>query len=737
MCDRPRIHVLLRLLSPLAALVVAFSATTASTQVEAAEGPPAKVFRAGAYAMDVTPDWFPIVVNGGFQPRYAKEAVDPLHARCLVLDDGAGQVAIVLVDSCVIDRPLFDEAKRLAHEASGIPVERMFMAATHTHSAPAVVGALNTPPDERYCKFLPRRIAEGIRRAQANLVPAKVGWGIGKLPELAKSRRWIARPDKIKIDPFGEPTTRATMHPGFRNPEWEEESGPMDPHVSVLAVKRQDGRPLALLAAFSIHYVGAPVLSADYFGAFANRIGELIGPQGVDPAFVGILANGTSGDAYIRDYGRESARKFDRFSVADAVARVALKEYRSMQFHDWVPLVTREEKLELAVRKPKLDWAKKVLAEAEGGELKTMSQVYAGEQVLLSKMPPTRELKLQTLRIGGLGIVGIPCEVFAITGLKIRYRSPLEPTFVISLANGWDGYLPPPEQMAMGGYTTWLARSSCLEAEAEPKIVAKVMEMLEGIAGDAKVARVAPIPAPYAAAVLASKPTVYWRLEEMNGPEAIDAISGRAPGTFETQVAYFMPGPRPEPFPGFYAENSAPHFVGQRMKAELADPGTTYSVELWCYNAMPVDARPVTGYLFARGPGTGDETPSGDCLGIGGTETGAGKLFFHTGDDAKEALVGKTEIGLRSWDRPKSWHHVVLVRDGDRVTVYLNGNTVPEISARGAPPCPAGAARILLGGRADNTANFEGKIDEVAIYRRALPPEEIARHYRAATGTAR
>ncbi|MDZ7619439.1 MAG: hypothetical protein U1E05_20765, partial [Patescibacteria group bacterium] len=182
---------------------------------EADGAPPAGqpgTFRAGAHAQNITPDWFPVVVNGGFQPRYAEQVLDPLHARCLVLDDGAGQLAIVVVDSCVMDRALIDEAKQKAHKLTGIPTSRMFVSATHTHSAPAVVGALGTEPDERYRAWLPGKIAEGIQKARRNLAPAEVGWAVEGLPGLPQSRRWIARPDRIKVDPFGESTTRATMH---------------------------------------------------------------------------------------------------------------------------------------------------------------------------------------------------------------------------------------------------------------------------------------------------------------------------------------------------------------------------------------------------------------------------------------------------------------------------------------------------------------------------------------------
>jgi len=152
-------------------------------------------FRAGAVAVDITPEQFPIVVNGGFQPRYAEKAHDPLHARGLVLDDGETQIAIVVVDSCVLDRPILDDAKRRAEQLTGIPTSRMFISATHTHSAPAVVGALGTDPDERYRDFLTKKIAEAVQQAQKNLASAQIGWAVGSLPGVPQSRRWIARPD--------------------------------------------------------------------------------------------------------------------------------------------------------------------------------------------------------------------------------------------------------------------------------------------------------------------------------------------------------------------------------------------------------------------------------------------------------------------------------------------------------------------------------------------------------------
>ena len=64
--------------------------------------------------------------------------------------------------------------------------------------------------------------------------------------------------------------------------------------LGAVASARADDKPLALFANYSLHYVGdMPALSADYFGVFAEVIGQKLK---AGPGFVGILSNGTSGD---------------------------------------------------------------------------------------------------------------------------------------------------------------------------------------------------------------------------------------------------------------------------------------------------------------------------------------------------------------------------------------------------------------------------------------------------------
>src|SRR5690606_133062 len=124
-------------------------------------------------------------------------------ARGLVLDDGNTRLAIVVSDLCMVSRETLDEAKRRANKATGIPMQNMMMSATHTHSAGTACSVFQSDPDKEYLKFLTQRIAEAVIRANNNLTPARIGWGVGSEPTQVFNRRWKMKPGKPLTNPFG------------------------------------------------------------------------------------------------------------------------------------------------------------------------------------------------------------------------------------------------------------------------------------------------------------------------------------------------------------------------------------------------------------------------------------------------------------------------------------------------------------------------------------------------------
>lgn len=446
---------------------------------------PKPVFRAGAATSNITPPLGSPIV-GGWNPVPATYVHDELHARALVLDDGSTRLAIVVCDNVGIPRYVFDAAKRAIQEKTGMPVENMLMSADHTHSAVNArgkSGILEQPLDE-YQKFLVSRISDAVICAIHNLAPARIGWGAGSEPSQVFNRRWKMKPGTDLRNPFGG-IDQVRMNPRRGDPNLLEPAGPTDPEISFISVQSAAGRPLALLANYSLHYVGGvggASVSADYYGVFARRIGELMGAVDQDPPFVGMMSNGTSGNINNIDFRHADARKYQPFEkitlVANQVAAEVYRAVQGVQYRDWVPLGAAVKEIPIAVRVPgpkDIAWAEAVLKNPP--KIHVHEQVYAQRTLGMKDYPARLQIMLQALRVGDLGIAAIPNEVFVQTGLEIKKSSPFPRTFTIELANGWYGYLPTPEQHELGGYETWRG-TNILEVQASRKMTDTLLQLL-------------------------------------------------------------------------------------------------------------------------------------------------------------------------------------------------------------------------------------------------------------------
>lgn len=451
-------------------------------------------FMAGASTANITPALGSGIVGNFGIPPPANFVHDELHARSLVLDDGTTKLVFVVVDNVGVIREVFDEAKRLIFEETKIPAAQILISSDHTHSASSASGLGNLRggwnagmPLDDYQRFLIRRIADGVRIALNNLEPARIGWGVGNVPQHLFNRRW-----KMKnpvMNPFGQKDL-VQMNPGIGNPELVEPAGPTDPQVSFISVQSLKGRPIGILANYSLHYVGGvpkDQISADYFAVFADRIQELLKADRQDPPFVGIMSNGTSGDVNNINF-RGPAEKHEPYAkmriVANDVANEVLRVYQTIQYKEWVPLRAAQSELNLKVRKPDpqmLAYAQKVLAKPETETpVHRLEKTYAERTLQMDKWPETIDVIMQTFRIGDLGVAAIPFEVFTEIGLEIKARSPFKSSFTIELANGSYGYLPSPDQHQLGGYETWLGTNK-VEKEASRKIVTEILNLFNQV----------------------------------------------------------------------------------------------------------------------------------------------------------------------------------------------------------------------------------------------------------------
>lgn len=459
-------------------IALLFAASLIDTQAGA--------FRVGAAAVDITPADHVLLDGTIMKIGPAKGIHDRLHARCIAISDGATTVGLAIIDNTMIAREILDDARRQIHKATGLPESHILLAATHTHSTPRAVNIQQGPANEAYHRLLAKRVAQGIHTAIQNLRPASLGHGHFTEPRFVHNRRWFVDPKLIPPDPFGEKNNRVWMNPP-RGDALIKPAGPVDPQFYVFAAKDHSGTPLFLLGNYGLHYVGGVPggqISADYFGVFSKRIGELIARPRQSPPFVGLLSNGTSGDVNAIDFRapRKPYPPYARMTeIAHALADQAKTVYERADFQASGTIKVAARELKLRVRKPtaaRLKWARETIAKAKPAKRPSRPVIYAREALGLATYPDHVSLMLQTIRIGNLAIAAIPNEVFAETGLAIKSASPFQHTFTIELANGYSGYLPTAEQHQWGGYETWPARSSFLEVQAEDQIRATIIKLL-------------------------------------------------------------------------------------------------------------------------------------------------------------------------------------------------------------------------------------------------------------------
>jgi hypothetical protein len=101
-----------------------------------------------------------------------------------------------------------------------------------------------------------------------------------------------------------------------------------------------------------------------------------------------------------------------------------------------------------------------------------------------------------------------------------------------------------------------------------------------------------------------------------------------------------------------------------------------------------------------------------------------GNIFFNVGNikDKELCKAGGIKVG--------QWYHIASVWDGSRMSLYVNGkpqgtkeNSVVSLMDGN------NLHRLIIGKHPGGTQYWEGIIDEVAIYNRALGAEEINSHY--------
>jgi neutral ceramidase len=407
---------------------------------------------------------------GGMQARRLNEVHDPLKAVAMVIKGEKATVALVGIDALFITEETTARAREAIARETHIPGANVLIGASHTHGGGPIASCFESEADPQYLELVAARVAEAVGSAFRSLHAAQVGDGIGQEPSISFNRRFLMRDGK------------QVTHPGKGNVNMVKPAGPIDPDVGVLAARSSDGELLGLFVNFACHLtvMGGNGFTADY----VCHLRETLRKHYEKPQLpVGFLL-GAAGDVTQvdnrrpgREFGDEWARMFGLALAAETVQTIERMTWRTdavvgavQKFVD-IPI---RDASEAGCQTPALGL----------GSGSIVEKIYARERELVAQERAKRAVipcEVQAIRVGELGIVTNGAEFFCQLGVDIKAASPLPRTWVVSLANGWIGYVPTPSAYYAGGYEPRTARSAKMAPWAGQSLVEASLAALQGV----------------------------------------------------------------------------------------------------------------------------------------------------------------------------------------------------------------------------------------------------------------
>lgn len=231
-------------------------------------------------------------------------------------------------------------------------------------------------------------------------------------------------------------------------------------------------------------------------------------------------------------------------------------------------------------------------------------------------------------------------------------------------------------------------------------------------------------PSPYATTVLADRPLNSWRLGETSG--LANDIASNDHLTINGTVTRGQPGAVPGDADQAIRFNGVSTQFGSTSAVRLGRH--TFTVEAWFRTSS---------------------TAGGKIIGFGNRTTGNSSSYdrhLYVGNDGRVRFGVAPAVGLRVLASPTSlvddtWHHVVGTLGGGVMRLYVDGQQVGELTNVRMAANYQGVWRVggdNLNGWTNRPASdyFNGTIDEVAVYPRALTAAEVAlNHAIGSTGT--
>jgi hypothetical protein len=459
-----------------------------------AAGPSNGELLVGWGSASITPDR-PVVLAGQFYTRISKYVHDPVTATALAIEsqrNGSSLDRLIMIscDLVEVDQDLQNDVRqRVARRIAGFDTRKLFLNATHTHTAPAIrpdaykfpEGVMN--PAE-YDTLLAKRLTDAAVEAWKARKPAGVSWALAHAV-IGYNRRAVYAGGKSVM--YGE-----TDRPDFRRIEGYE-----DHAVDLLFFWDGSTRKLSGLLVDvpcpSQVLEDQSYISADYWKDVRAELRKRYGKD----LFV-YAAISPAGDQSPHLLFREKAETIMRKRMglseteeigrrlANAVDYVFEAAQKDIQTDP--PFEHRVVELRLPARK--VTAAEVEAATKERSRLEKLPATDADRSMLLARAQGIIDrykeqsawfpMELHAIRFGNIAIATNPFELFLDYGIRIKARSRADDTFLIQLSGDYGGYLPTARAVAGGGYGAEVA-SNPVGPEGGQLLVDRTVELINSM----------------------------------------------------------------------------------------------------------------------------------------------------------------------------------------------------------------------------------------------------------------
>ncbi len=392
-----------------------------SLGTDAAQG---GTLRVGAARVDITPAPDAALPMAGYAGRTDgfRGIHDHVFVRAIVLDDGASRAALVAWESLFVPEPMWAETSRRIAAETGIPPERLLLSAVHDHGAPTLPATNATPAQLAYINTVENRAVEAVRKASAQLQPARFGVGTTTAyvninrREFSAGRGWWL---------------------GFN------ENGPSDKTVTVVRFEDLSAKPIAFWINYGVHAV---VMGPENY----QVTGDLAGATSrfVEQHYLGNDRPRSDGGMRIRLKPEEKVTGEGVVAVWTSGAAGDQNPVSTMNGEDFTLVDALGKILGEAALRAAADVKTTPDASMHGAQKVVTCP---GRRVEPGPTPRAEykftdadpvSIRLTLLTINDVALAGVSGEVFTMIARRLASESRLKPTIMVTHTNGSSGYIP-------------------------------------------------------------------------------------------------------------------------------------------------------------------------------------------------------------------------------------------------------------------------------------------------------